>query len=257
MKRLRKNALRWGPWFMVLFVLFGVGDVFAQGAPPLPKVTFGLERAESVEDVAVTLEIVALLTVLSLAPSIIVMMTSFTRIVIVLNFLKKALGTPEAPPNQLVMGLSLFLTFFVMSPTFNRINDEALQPYLTKQIDYQAGIDRAIKPLREFMLRQTGEQELALFVRASRTENPKTVEDLSMTVIIPAFILSELKTAFIIGFLIYVPFLVIDMAVSSILMSMGMMMLPPVMVSMPFKLILFVMVDGWTLVVQQVLMSFH
>jgi len=185
------------------------------------------------------------------------MMTAFTRIVVVLNFVKKALGTPEAPPNQMVMGLSLFLTFFVMAPTFNRINDEAIQPYMKKEIDYKVGMDRAIKPLREFMLRQTGEKELALFIRATKQSNPRTVEDLSMTVVIPAFILSELKTAFIIGFLIYIPFLVIDMAVSSILMSMGMMMLPPVMISMPFKLILFVMVDGWNLIVQQVLLSFH
>jgi flagellar biosynthetic protein FliP len=243
---------------LILLVLLCAGAVWSQSAPlPLPKVTFGVEKSGGTEDVAVTLEIVALLTVLSLAPSIIIMMTAFTRIVVVLNFVKKALGTTDAPPNQMVMGLSLFLTFFVMAPTFNRINDEALQPYMKKEINYQQGIDRAITPLREFMLRQTGEKELALFVRANRQSNPKTIEDLSMVVIIPAFILSELKTAFIIGFLIYIPFLVIDMAVASILMSMGMMMLPPVMISAPFKLILFVMVDGWNLIVQQTLMSFH
>ncbi len=243
-------------FFMLLF-LFLASVASAQVAAPLPKVTFGVETADSPEDIAVTLEIVALLTVLSLAPSIIVMMTAFTRIVVVLNFVKKALGTPEAPPNQMVMGLSLFLTFFVMAPTFNKINDEALQPYMAKEIDYKVAMDKTIKPLREFMLRQTGEKELALFVRATKQANPKTVDDLSMSVVIPAFILSELKTAFIIGFLIYIPFLVIDMAVASILMSMGMMMLPPVMISMPFKLILFVMVDGWNLIVQQVLLSFH
>lgn len=247
--------LRIWPWLLLLFF---VGSALAQTPNiPLPKVTFGVEKAQSVEDVSVTLELVALLTILSLAPSIIIMMTAFTRIVIVLNFVKKALGTTDAPPNQMVMGLSLFLTFFVMAPTFNRVNDEAIQPYLAKEIDYQAGIDRAVKPVREFMLRQTSEQDLALFVRASRQANPKTIDDLSLSIIIPAFIISELKTAFIIGFLIYVPFLVIDMAVASILMSMGMMMLPPVMVSMPFKLILFVMVDGWSLIVQQLLLSFH
>lgn len=246
-------------WWPVFFLFGALGSAWAQQASgiPLPKVTFGVEKAQGVEDVSVTLELVALLTVLSLAPSIVIMMTAFTRIVIVLNFVKKALGTTDAPPNQMVMGLSLFLTFFVMSPTFNRVNDEAIQPYLAKEIDYQTGIDRAITPMREFMLRQTSEHDLALFVRASRQNNPRTVDDLSLAVIIPAFILSELKTAFIIGFLIYIPFLVIDMAVASILMSMGMMMLPPVMVSMPFKLILFVMVDGWNLIVQQLLLSFH
>lgn len=242
--------------FLILLCLM-VGSAWAQGAPPLPKITFGVERARSVEDVSVALEIVALLTILSLAPSIVIMMTSFTRIVIVLNFVKKALGTPEAPPNQMLMGLALFLTFFVMAPTFNRVNEEALQPYLKKEIDYQQGIERAITPVREFMLRQTSEKDLALFVRARGIENPRTVADLPMSVIIPAFIISELKTAFIIGFLIYIPFLVIDMTVASVLMSMGMMMLPPVMVSMPFKLVLFVMVDGWNLIVQQVLLSFH
>jgi flagellar biosynthetic protein FliP len=242
---------------LIFFLLIFAGVAWSQAALPFPKVTFGVDKAGAPEDIAVTLEIVALLTVLSLAPSIIIMMTAFTRIVIVLNFVKKALGTPEAPPNQMVMGLSLFLTFFVMAPTFNRINDEAIQPYMKKEIDYKQGMDKAIKPLREFMLRQTGEKELALFVRATKQANPKTVDDLTMTVVIPAFILSEMKTAFIIGFLIYIPFLVIDMAVASILMSMGMMMLPPVMISMPFKLILFVMVDGWNLIVQQVLLSFH
>lgn len=252
-----KRWLRHWPLWLVL--ILWVAPAFAQQSPtiPLPKVTFGVEKAQAVEDVSVTLELVALLTVLSLAPSIIIMMTAFTRIVIVLNFVKKALGTQDAPPNQLVMGLSLFLTFFVMSPTFNRVNDEAIQPYMAKEIDYQTGIDRAVRPVREFMLRQTSEQDLALFVRASRQANPRTIDDLSMAIIIPAFILSELKTAFVIGFLIYIPFLVIDMAVASILMSMGMMMLPPVMVSMPFKLILFVMVDGWSLIVQQLLLSFH
>jgi flagellar biosynthetic protein FliP len=248
----------------ILLILFTLGILvqssFAQAAAPdlpLPRVTFGVDKAQSVEDISVTLELVALLTILSLAPSIIIMLTCFTRIVIVLNFVKQALGTQNAPPNQMVMGLSLFLTFFVMAPTFNRVNEEAIQPYLAKEIDYQVGIDKAIKPIREFMLRQTSEQDLALFIRASRLPNPNTIEDLGMWTIIPAFIISELKTAFIIGFLIYIPFLVIDMSVASILMSMGMMMLPPMMVSMPFKLILFVMVDGWSLIVQQLLLSFH
>jgi flagellar biosynthetic protein FliP len=245
-------------YFLILGIL--AQAVFAQSVVtdiPLPRVTFGVDKAQSVEDVSVTLELVALLTILSLAPSIIIMLTSFTRIAIVLNFVKQALGTQNAPPNQMVMGLSLFLTFFVMAPTFNRVNEEAIQPYLAHEIDYQEGLDKAIRPIREFMLRQTSEHDLALFIRASRQPNPSSIEDLGMWVIIPAFIISELKTAFIIGFLIYIPFLVIDMAIASILMSMGMMMLPPMMVSMPFKLILFVMVDGWSLIVQQLLLSFH
>ncbi len=227
------------------------------GAQIIPKITLGFEESESVDDVAVTLEIVALMTVLTLAPSIIIMLTSFTRIVIVLNFLKQALGTMNAPPNQVIMGLTLFLTFFIMTPTFNDVNNNALQPYLAKEINHKVAIEEALKPIRDFMLRQTSESELALFLRVSKTANPKNIDELSLTVIIPAFILSEIKTAFIIGFLLYIPFLVIDMTVASVLMSMGMMMLPPVMISMPFKLILFVLVDGWHLVVQQVVLSFH
>jgi len=242
---------------LLILLIGGIGvQTFAQEMP-MPRITFGVDKAQSVEDVSVTLELVALLTILSLAPSIVIMLTSFTRIAIVLNFVKQALGTQNAPPNQMVMGLSLFLTFFVMAPTFNRVNEEAIQPYLAHEIDYKEGLDKAIKPIREFMLRQTSEHDLALFIRAARLPNPNTIDDLGMWTIIPAFIISELKTAFIIGFLIYVPFLVIDMSIASILMSMGMMMLPPMMVSMPFKLILFVMVDGWNLIIQQLLLSFH
>jgi flagellar biosynthetic protein FliP len=225
-------------------------------AQVIPKISVGVDKAENVDDVAVTLQIVALMTILSLAPSIIVLLTSFTRIVIVLNFLKQALGTQNAPPNQVVMGLSLFLTFFVMSPTLDRINDNGLQPYLQKEISFETALEQTKIPIREFMLRQTGENEIALMIRISKQPNPKNIDDLSMATLIPAFILSELKIAFIIGFLIYIPFLVIDMVVASVLMSMGMMMLPPVMISLPFKLILFVMVDGWTLVIQQLILSF-
>jgi len=245
-----------GKIFIFAFFIMAAQATFAQEMP-MPRITFGVDKAQSVEDVSVTLELVALLTILSLAPSIVIMLTSFTRIAIVLNFVKQALGTQNAPPNQIVMGLSLFLTFFVMAPTFNRVNEEAIQPYLAHEIDYKEGLDKAIKPIREFMLRQTSEHDLALFIRAARLPNPNTIDDLGMWTIIPAFIISELKTAFIIGFLIYVPFLVIDMSIASILMSMGMMMLPPMMVSMPFKLILFVMVDGWNLIIQQLLLSFH
>ncbi len=235
----------------LLFLLSG--QVFTQ---VIPKISLGVEKAENVDDVAVTLQIVALMTILSLAPSILIMLTSFTRIVIVLNFLKQALGTQNAPPNQVVMGLSLFLTFFVMSPVLNKVNDNALQPYLAREIGFDTALEKTKEPLKKFMLRQTGERELALMYRISKQENPKTVDDIDMWVLIPSFILSELKTAFIIGFLIYVPFLVIDMVVASVLMSMGMMMLPPVMISLPFKLILFVLVDGWSIIVQQLVLSF-
>lgn len=237
-----------------LFTLVGAQT---PSLPPLPQVTFGVTQAQSPQDVATTLEIVALMTILTLAPSIVIMMTSFVRIVIVLDITKRALGLTNAPPNQMIMGLALFMTFFIMSPVFTRINDEALQPYLAEELSFEEGLDAAIAPLRTFMLRQTAEQELALFVRASKEPNPATIDDLSMTVIIPAFVVSEIKTAFIIGFLVYIPFLVIDMVIASILMSMGMMMLPPMMVSLPLKLILFVLVDGWHMIVQQTILSFH
>ncbi len=252
------RALRFHPRHLFLLALvlmaFLVQGVDAQ---VLPKLTVGLDKSQSVDDVAVTLELVALLTVLSLAPSILIMMTCFTRVVVVLGFLKQALGTQGAPPNQLIMGLSVFLTFFIMAPTFQEINREALQPYMAEEIDYKVALDKGMAPLRDFMLRQTNEKDLALMVRISKSPAPRTVDDLTNLTLIPAFCLSELRSAFIIGFLIYIPFLVIDMVVASILMSMGMMMLPPVMISAPFKLILFVMVDGWNLVVQQLVQSFR
>jgi flagellar biosynthetic protein FliP len=225
-------------------------------AQVLPKLSVGFDKTDSVEDVAVTLELIALITVLSLAPSFIIMMTCFTRIVVVLSFLRRALGTQQTPPNQMLMGFSLLLTFFVMQPTFNSINQEALQPYLSEEINHKVALERAEAPIREFMFRQVNEKTLALLVKITRSPIPEKPEDIKTFTLIPAFVLSELKTAFIIGFLIYVPFLVIDMVVASVLMSMGMMMLPPIMISLPFKLILFVMVDGWNLVVQQLVMSF-
>lgn len=240
----------------VFFVIIFLGALGMSYSQVLPKITVGVDKAETVDDVSVTLQIVALMTILTISPSLIMMLTAFTRIVIVLNFLKQALGTQNAPPNSVVMGLSLFLTFFVMSPTMTRVNDNALQPYLSKEIGWEKALEETKIPVKEFMLRQTGEKEIALMVRISKDPNPQTVDDLGMGILIPAFILSELKTAFIIGFLLYVPFLVIDMVVASVLMSMGMMMLPPVMISLPFKLILFVLVDGWALVVQQVVLSF-
>jgi len=237
-----------------LFVFLLASEAFAQ---VLPKITMGVERAAKPGDVAVALEIVFLMTILTLAPSILILMTSFTRIVVVFSFLRHAMGTQTMPPNQVIVGMALFLTLFIMMPTFKTINDQALQPYMEERIDYKTGFKAAMKPLREFMLRQCNEKDVALFVRASHAPQPRNVDDLPNEVIVPAFVISELKTAFMIGFVIYIPFLIIDMVVASVLLSMGMMMLPPVMVSLPFKLILFVLADGWNLMVQQLIASFR
>lgn len=237
-------------------ILLGMGLLSAD-AQVLPKLSVEFNKAGDPGDIAVTLQLVAMMTVLSLAPSILIMMTCFTRIAVVLGFLRQAMGTQNAPPNQMLMGLSLFLTFFVMHPTLTRMNDDGLQPYLKKQINYQDALDRGMKPLREFMMRQVDEKDLALMVRLSRMPAPRNADDIGYITLIPAFCLSELRSAFIIGFLIYLPFLIIDMVVASVLMSMGMMMLPPMMISTPFKLILFVLVDGWNLVIHQLVMSFR
>jgi flagellar biosynthesis protein FliP len=201
--------------------------------------------------------IILLLTLLAVAPALLMMVTSFTRIVIVLSLTRNALGLTSIPPNQVVVGLSLFLSLFVMFPTLQQVNDKALQPLLDGKSSYSEAWNDAQKPLKTFMLKQTRKGELDLFIKASRSEKPKTRNDVSMATLIPAFVLSELKTAFIIGFVIFVPFLIIDLVISSALMSMGMFMLPPVLVSLPFKLLLFVMVDGWALVVKSLITSFH
>ena len=230
------------------------GPVCAQA---LPKLTLSVAEGESPRDVAVSLQILFLITVLALAPSILVMMTSFVRLIVVFSFLRRAIGTQTMPPDQLLIGLSLFLTLFIMMPVFTEINDTALQPYLAEEIPWNQALDEAGGPIRNFMLRQVDEKDVALFVRIARRPPPRTVDDLSLDIIIPAFVTSELKTAFIIGFLLYVPFLIIDMIVASILLSMGMMMLPPIMISLPFKIMLFVLVDGWHLVVRQLVVSFQ
>ncbi|MCL5677313.1 MAG: flagellar type III secretion system pore protein FliP [Firmicutes bacterium] len=224
---------------------------------PLPHVQVGIDAATSPREVATSLQILAILTILSLAPAILVLMTSFTRIVVVLGFVRSALGTQQAPPNQVLIGLALFLTFFVMAPVYNQVNRDALQPYVSGRLDQAAALARAEVPLRDFMLRQTREKDLALFVDAAGLPQPRQPQDLPMQVVVPAFAISELKTAFQIGFVIYIPFIVIDMVVATTLMSMGIMMLPPMMISLPFKILLFVMVDGWHLVVQSLLTSFH
>lgn len=211
---------------------------------------------DSPQAVSSSLQILLLLTVLTLAPAFLMMVTGFTRIVIVLSFVRSALAVPQVPPNQVLIGLSLFLTFFVMAPTWDQINRQALQPYFRGEIEQQTAYERGIVPIRQFLFKQTRERDLALFIQLSNLPRPKTRDDVPTYALIPAFIISELKTAFQMGALIFVPFLIIDMVVTSALMSMGMMMLPPSLISLPFKLLLFVMVDGWHLIVRSLLVSF-
>lgn len=213
-------------------------------------------RLEEGGDLALPLQIAFILTILTLAPSILVMLTSFTRVVVVLSFMRQALGTQQMPPNQVIVGLSLFLTFFIMSPVWNSIKAQALDPLMRKEIAQEKALNLAMEPVRDFMFRQTSEKDLALFLRIAKLKRPKTTSDIPTHVLIPAFIIGELKTAFQIGFLIYIPFIVLDMIVASVLLSMGMMMLPPIMISLPFKLMLFVLVDGWHLIVGSLVKSF-
>lgn len=203
------------------------------------------------------MQILVLLTILSVVPAILVSVTSFTRLIIVTHFLRQALGTQTMPPNQVLIGLSLFLTYFIMQPVTERMNQEALQPMLNGKITEMQALDQACVPLRQFMLRYTREKDLALFLNIARQPKPKSVQDLPMRVVIPSFMISELKTAFNIGFVLFIPFLVIDMVVASVLLSMGMMQLPPALVSTPFKILLFVMVDGWNLIVGSLVKSFY
>jgi len=248
-------------WFKILLILLIIFPVFvsaqqAQNPTALPKLTIGVETTDNPDEIGLTLQIVLLLTILTLAPSILIMMTSFTRIIIVFHFLRQSLATQTVPTNQILVGLALFLTFFIMKPVINEINDKALQPYLNKEITQEVAFNRAVEPLRAFMLKQTNEHDLQLFVDLQGGERPKTPADITLTTIIPAFIISELKTAFQIGFLLYLPMLLIDLVVGSVLLSMGMMMLPPIMISMPFKILLFVLVDGWYLMVESLVKGF-
>lgn len=222
--------------------------------PPL-QIGFG-NGANTPEQTAVVLKIVALLTLLSLAPSLLIMLTSFVRIVIVLSFLRQAIGTQVLPPNQLIIALSLFLTAFIMAPIWKGINEEALQPYLNNKIGQTEALSYTEASLRKFMFKQTRDKDLGLFVKLAGLKNPEKRADVPTYALIPAFMISELKTAFYIGFMIYIPFLVLDMVVAAVLMAMGMMMLPPVVISLPFKLILFVLVDGWQLIVGSLVRSF-
>jgi flagellar biosynthetic protein FliP len=250
--------------FIAVVLGIGLSAVFlapkdsAAAAPQnaAPLISIGMDQAQEPGKMAVVLQIFLLMTVLSLAPAILIMLTSFTRVVIVLSLLRRALGTMQMPPNQVIIGLALFLTFFIMAPVWQQINQTALQPYLENKIEQQQALQKAAEPLRGFMFKQTREKDLALFVNIAKIERPKDVNDIPISVLIPSFIISEVKTAFQIGLLLYVPFLIIDMVVASVLLSMGMMMLPPIMISLPFKLMLFVLADGWNLLIGSLVRSF-
>ena len=248
------SPLRAAAFTMSIIVIGSFAYLCAQ---TIPRITLSVADTNNPGEVSTALQVLFLITVLALAPSILIMTTSFVRIIIVLSFLRRAIGTQSLPPDQLMVGLALFMTLFVMMPVLSEINQKSLQPFLAEEIKFKEAIDLAVRPVRNFMLRQVSEKDVALFVRISRMPPPRTVDDLPLEVIIPAFITSELKTGFIIGFILFIPFLVIDMVVASVLLSMGMMMLPPAMISMPFKIILFVMVDGWHLIVSELVVSFR
>lgn len=231
-------------------------SVSGQGLP-IPTLKIGVGESKDPAEVSVLIQILFLLTVLSLAPAILLMMTSFIRLVVVFSFLRQALGLHQMPPNQVLIGLSLFLTFYIMTPVWQGVRHNALTPYMEKKISQEKAMEEAMKPVRKFMLGQTREKDVALFLSIAKAPRPHQMEEIPTTVLIPAFMISELKTAFQMGFILFLPFLVIDMVVSSVLLSMGMMMLPPVMISLPFKILLFVLVDGWHLVVGSMVRSFY
>ena len=260
LRRLLRNRL---VWFAVGMIAICAAMTMTQacaqgtGGVSFPKISLGMDTAKNPQDVAVTLQILFMMTILTLAPSIMIMTTAFTRIIIVFSILRSAMGTPQLPPNQVLAGLALFVTFFIMQPVFGKINDDALKPYFAKQISLTEAMDKAERPLRGFMMRQTYKSDLIFFINLSKTPKPNTAEDVGLMTLIPAFLTSELKTAFIIGFYIYLPFLVIDMVVASTLMSMGMMMLPPTVISLPAKLLLFVLANGWTLLIGSLARGFR
>jgi len=252
--------------YMIIFLFMAVMQLneislFAQDVGglrmPIPKITFDITEATTPKDVALSLQVLFLLTILTLAPSIIMMMTAFTRVVIVLDFIKRALTLQQMPPNQIIVGLAIFITIFIMSPTLIEINDKALQPYMNGKISNDEFFNRGMQPLREFMLKHTRNKDIALFIELAKLEKPKNEEDVPTYCLIPAFMICELKRAFEMGVYIFIPFMVIDIIVASTLMAMGMIMLPPVMISLPFKLILFVLVDGWNILVYELVRSFR
>lgn len=252
----RSNRPRRRSLIFVVLLLLVLG-VLVSGCSAAPGVSLTVD-SQSPEPKQVTsgVQLLVLMTVLSLAPSILILATSFTRIVIVLSMVRNAIGTPSAPPNQIIIGLSLLLTFFIMAPVYKQMDETAIQPYLNNQIDQETAWERAQEPIREFMFKQTRAKDIQLFIDLGREAQPASLDDIQTVTLFPAFVISELRTAFTMGFVVYIPFLVIDLVVSSILLSMGMMMLPPSLVSLPFKLLLFVMVDGWYLLASSLVLSF-
>jgi flagellar biosynthetic protein FliP len=245
-------------------ILISAGAVAAFAAPepalpslPIPALNLSVGSADGPQDVVLTLQIVALITVLSMAPAILLMVTSFTRILVVLGFVRSAVGLQQSPPNQVIASLALFITFFTMSPVLTEIYDNSLTPYMQGEIQVDAAWENTLRPLRQFMFKQTRQTELSLMLRLSGGGQPNNQDDVPTMVLIPAYVLSELKTAFQMGVVIYIPFIVVDMIIASILMSMGMMMLPPSLISMPFKILLFIMADGWNLVITSLVTSFN
>jgi len=248
----RKTTVVWVFLFGLLLTVTS-----AAVAQNLPGVSIQVGKNASPDDLAITIQIILLITLLTLAPALLILLTSFTRIVIVLSLLRHALSTQQIPPNQVIIGLSLFLTFFIMSPVIDEINRDAVKPYMAKEIGQREALEKAVVPLRGFMFKQTRVKDIALFMRAARLPTPVNETSVPTRVLIPSFIISELRTAFEMGFMLFIPFLIIDMVVASVLMSMGMLMLPPIMISLPFKILLFVLVDGWNLLVQSLIMSFR
>jgi flagellar biosynthetic protein FliP len=241
--------------FFLFFVLLGVIPILGAESVTVPTMNFELSAPKSPEQLVSSLNVLVLLTLLFLAPSMILVMTTFTRFVIVFGFLRQALGTQQVPPTQLLVMLAMILTFFVMEPVGTKAYEDGIKPYVEKKIGYEEAFEKTTMPFKNFMIRNTREKDLALFFRIRKMENPASVAEVPLSIIIPAFVISEIKTAFEIGFLLFLPFLVIDMVVASILMSMGMMMLPPVMIALPFKILIFVLIDGWSLLVGNLIAS--
>ncbi|MCD6260103.1 MAG: flagellar type III secretion system pore protein FliP [Helicobacteraceae bacterium] len=239
----------------IVFLFFSLASVLMAETPVIPTMNFELSAPSSPQQLVSSLNVLVVLTLLVLAPSMVLVMTTFTRFVIVFGFLRQALGTQQVPPTQLLVMLAMILTFFVMEPVGTKAYESGIKPYIAEEIGYEEAFERTALPFKNFMIRNTREKDLALFFRIRKMENPQTVADVPLSVIIPAFVISELKTAFEIGFLLFLPFLVIDMVVASILMSMGMMMLPPVMISLPFKILIFILIDGWNLLIGNLIAS--
>lgn len=242
---------------VIIISIFFSSVAYAQSSISLLDNTITIGNNDNPENYVFSLQLLLLLTILTLAPSILIMMTGFTRILIVLAFIRNALGLQQTPPNQVIIGIALFLTFFIMAPIATEINNEALQPYINSEISQEVAIERAMAPIRSFMFKQTRDKDLSLFLNLKGISKVSSLDVIPTHVLIPAFIISELKTAFQIGFIIFIPFLVIDMVVASTLMAMGMMMLPPVIISLPFKLLLFVLVDGWNLIAKSLILGFN